>query len=154
MSRKFLDADHPFFAPAWRRWVTALFPLVWALGELWFGNDWLRRRVGSTATQFWAQAFQGDLRRSWKQGHVAAAFGRLRYDDNAPAPVRKASSARFASVEGVLRLSAQWHVAARGSFIDAPAGFNLVGDGRDPSPSLTEYLSRLSVGAGYRLGAP
>lgn len=38
MSRKFLDADHPFFAPVWRRWVTALFPLVWSLGELVAGN--------------------------------------------------------------------------------------------------------------------
>jgi hypothetical protein len=38
MNRKFLDADHPFFAPVWRRWVTALFPLIWALFELSAGN--------------------------------------------------------------------------------------------------------------------
>ena len=35
---KLLDADHPFFAPVWRRWVTVLFPLIWAGVELYFGN--------------------------------------------------------------------------------------------------------------------
>lgn len=34
---KFLDANHPFFAPVWRRWVTTLFPLVWGAVEFW--ND-------------------------------------------------------------------------------------------------------------------
>lgn len=27
---KFLDPNHPFFAKAWVRWVSALFPLFWA----------------------------------------------------------------------------------------------------------------------------
>lgn len=35
---KFIDPDHPFFTPRWRRWVTVLFPLVWAGVEVWFGN--------------------------------------------------------------------------------------------------------------------
>lgn len=26
----FLDPNHPFFAKAWVRWVSAVFPLVWA----------------------------------------------------------------------------------------------------------------------------
>lgn len=33
-----IDPDHPFFRPAWRRWVTALFPLAWAGLELYGGN--------------------------------------------------------------------------------------------------------------------
>lgn len=35
---KFLDANHPFFAPVWRRWVTVLFPLVWGGVEFWFDS--------------------------------------------------------------------------------------------------------------------
>ena len=29
-----IDPKHPFFAPPWRRWATALLPLVWAMVEL------------------------------------------------------------------------------------------------------------------------
>ncbi len=32
--KKFLDANHPFFAPVWRRWATGLLPLFWAAAEL------------------------------------------------------------------------------------------------------------------------
>ena len=32
---RFLDADHPFFAPVWRRWATTLFPLFWGGVEFW-----------------------------------------------------------------------------------------------------------------------
>ncbi len=28
--KRFLDPNDPFFAPVWRRWVTALGPLIWA----------------------------------------------------------------------------------------------------------------------------
>lgn len=35
---RFLDADHPFFRPAWRRWVTALVPLGWGAVELATGS--------------------------------------------------------------------------------------------------------------------
>jgi hypothetical protein len=38
MAPKFLDPDHPFFKPAWRRWLTALFPLAWAIVEIATGN--------------------------------------------------------------------------------------------------------------------
>jgi hypothetical protein len=31
---KLIDPNDPFFAPAWRRWVTALVPLAWAAVEL------------------------------------------------------------------------------------------------------------------------
>ncbi len=35
---KFLDANHPFFRPVWRRWVTAALPLGWAVVEIVMGN--------------------------------------------------------------------------------------------------------------------
>lgn len=35
---KFLDADHPFFAPLWRRWVTVLVLVAWGGFEAWSGN--------------------------------------------------------------------------------------------------------------------
>lgn len=35
---KLIDPDHPFFRPAWRRWATALLPLLWAGWE--FANGY------------------------------------------------------------------------------------------------------------------
>lgn len=32
---KFLDPDHPFFAPVWRRWASGLIPLCWGAFEFW-----------------------------------------------------------------------------------------------------------------------
>lgn len=29
-----LDANHPFFAPPWRRWATCLVPLAWGVFEM------------------------------------------------------------------------------------------------------------------------
>jgi hypothetical protein len=119
-------------------------------GELWFGNDWLRRRTGSIAGEFWAEAVQLDIRRTWASGQVGASLGRLRYADNAPwslPPWR----ANFASLEGVRQLTHPLHVGARFSLIEAPAGFNLPGDGRTPSSAPTEFLWRFTAGLGYRL---
>lgn len=36
--RKLLDADDPFFKPVWRRWATAVLPMLWGCYELWTGN--------------------------------------------------------------------------------------------------------------------
>ena len=36
--KKFLDPNDPFFAPVWRRWATALFPIAWGLVEFWFNE--------------------------------------------------------------------------------------------------------------------
>lgn len=35
---KLLDPDHPMFRRAWVRWVTVLFPGLWAIFELATGN--------------------------------------------------------------------------------------------------------------------
>lgn len=119
-------------------------------GELWFANDWLRRRPGSIAGEFWAEAVQLDVRRTWASGHVGASFGRLRYFDNDPHPLPP-GRANFLSVEAVRQLTRPLHVGARFSLIDAPAGFNLPGDGRTPAPAPTEFLWRFTAGLGYRL---
>lgn len=33
-----IDPNHPFFRPAWRRYVTAIFPIAWSGMELYLGN--------------------------------------------------------------------------------------------------------------------
>jgi hypothetical protein len=121
-------------------------------GELWFGNDWMRRRTGSLAGEFQAEAVQLDARRTWAGGHVAGSVGRLRYKDNDPSG-RPALAANFAVLEGVRQITRPLHVAARFSVVDAPAGFNLPGDGRSPTPAPTEFLWRFSAGLGYRLSS-
>jgi hypothetical protein len=35
--KQILDADHPFFIPVWRRWATAILPMLWGGFEVW--ND-------------------------------------------------------------------------------------------------------------------
>jgi hypothetical protein len=35
---QFLDPNHPFFRPVWRRWATGLLPLIWGGVELFTGN--------------------------------------------------------------------------------------------------------------------
>ncbi len=36
--KKMLDANDPFFAPVWRRWVVTILPLAWACVELYTGE--------------------------------------------------------------------------------------------------------------------
>jgi hypothetical protein len=60
MSRKFLDADHPFFRPVWRRWATALVPLCWAVAEISMGNTGWAAAFGAVgAYAFWVLIVKG-----------------------------------------------------------------------------------------------
>lgn len=118
--------------------------------EIWFGNDWIRRQSGSVATNFWADAIGGDVRKSFRSGHIAASAGRIRYRDD-DRTRRFNTSANYASVETVAKASRDLHFAARFSFADSDRGFNLPGDGQEPSPRPTESLWRLSVGTGFQL---
>ena len=36
--KKLLDANDPFFAPVWRRWLVSVGPVLWAGVELWSGS--------------------------------------------------------------------------------------------------------------------
>jgi hypothetical protein len=57
---KYLDPDHPFFRPVWRRWATALFPGAWALIELWNGSPgWAVVFAAASAWAFWALILVG-----------------------------------------------------------------------------------------------
>jgi hypothetical protein len=118
--------------------------------EFWFGNDWIRRRTGSLAANFWADGIGADVRRTFRSGHIAVSAGRIRYRDDDPSK-RFSTSADYASAEGVAKVSRQLHFGARFSLVDSERGFNLPGDGQSPSPRLTEYLWRLSLGGGYQL---
>lgn len=36
--KKLIDANDPFFAPVWRRWLVTVGPILWAGVELWNGS--------------------------------------------------------------------------------------------------------------------
>jgi hypothetical protein len=57
---KILDADHPFFAPVWRRWATVLFAGFWGLMELFLGNPgWAVLFGAASAYSFYVLIYQG-----------------------------------------------------------------------------------------------
>lgn len=52
--RRLIDPDHPFFAPAWRRWVTVIAALAWACVELFAGGPgWAMIFGGAGLYAFW-----------------------------------------------------------------------------------------------------
>ena len=56
----FIDPDHPFFVPVWRRWVASVAPLAWGGFEIAMGNTlWgvLFGLVGALA--FWQLIVRG-----------------------------------------------------------------------------------------------
>lgn len=58
--KKFLDANHPFFAPVWRRWAACLFPLVWGAVELYHNSPgWAAVFAAMAAWAFWELIWKG-----------------------------------------------------------------------------------------------
>ncbi|MCU0830642.1 MAG: DUF3329 domain-containing protein [Rhizobiaceae bacterium] len=54
MAQKFLDADHPFFKPVWRRWVVLAACFGWAGVELYNGaHVWAALFGGAGAYAAW-----------------------------------------------------------------------------------------------------
>ena len=55
-----LDANHPFFAPVWRRWVAAIFPILWGAVELYMGSPgWALIFAGAGAWAYWELIHKG-----------------------------------------------------------------------------------------------
>ena len=57
---RLLDADHPFFRQAWRRWATALVPLCWGVMELATGSPgWAVMFGAAGAYALWVLVIKG-----------------------------------------------------------------------------------------------
>jgi hypothetical protein len=123
------------------------------LSELWFGNGFIRS-LGSlvTTTTFEAQVFESDVRVRLPQGHLQAAGGYLRYDDNDTAADNR-RDVYYYYIEALHHVTQKLYAAVRWSHILADGGFPLVGHGDYTEfqfYQLTEDLWRLSLGLGYR----
>ncbi|MCX6895663.1 MAG: outer membrane beta-barrel protein [Verrucomicrobia bacterium] len=122
------------------------------LSALWFGNGYFRSLGSTNTTAFRANLVQGDVAVRWARGHLSAAGGVIRYDDNDPAGNNR-RTVYYYSFEGQQFLTRKLYAAARFSHILADKGFPLVGQGDYGDyfyESLTESLWRLSLGVGYR----
>jgi hypothetical protein len=129
------------------------------LSELWFGNAFFRS-IGPAATTatFQANLIEADATVRWRGGHASAALGQARYADS---DTRADNSRRltYGYLETVQDIAGPLYAAARYSAIDVPQGYPLAGWGAmgpfffRPG-TLTEELRRISVGLGYRFGAP
>jgi hypothetical protein len=128
------------------------------LSEAWIANGFFRS-IGGTAstTAFWASLIEADAMGRWASGHLSAALGEARYNDND----RRAANARrlrYGYVEAVQSIAGGFYGAARYSRITAPRGYPLAGWGSMGryffGASLTEELRRFSLGLGYRFGTP
>jgi hypothetical protein len=126
------------------------------MSELWFGNGFIRA-IGAGATSYGAQVYEGDVQGFWKTGHVKAAGGILKYDDNSPTGSASDRDLYFYYVEAMQRLPqlTKLYGAARFSQIFVEDGFPIVGHGDfgeyffDPG-AMTDRMWRASVGGGYQ----
>lgn len=124
------------------------------LGEVWFGNEYLRP-IGDAATtqEFHAELAELDARYTWKQGHVAAAVGRIEYDDDDSA-ADHSYDASYYYVEALQMLYGKWYGAARYSAIHSDDGVPVTGQGPYVAGPMgaarVEDIWRLSLGLGYR----
>lgn len=128
------------------------------VSNLWFGNGFFRA-LGpeSTTGTFSAKLWETDASVQWKGGHGTVALGGAHYSDND----RVSDNSRrigYGYIEAVQDVTTDFYLAARYSGINAPRGYPLVGWGDMGkylfSPLLTRDITRLSMGFGYRFGAP
>lgn len=55
-----LDANHPFFAPVWRRWAASVFPVLWAGVEFYMGSPgWALIFAGAGVWAYWELIYKG-----------------------------------------------------------------------------------------------
>lgn len=130
-----------------------------SLSEVWFGNAFFRALGGTaTTTTFAAELWQGDAIARWKGGQASAALGVAHFDDN-DTRADNSRRLRYGYAEVVQEIVGELYGAARYSEIRAPKGYPLAGWGTMGAfffrpGALTEELRRMSVGLGYRFGAP
>jgi len=125
--------------------------------ELWFGNAFIRSLDEVNATTFQANLIEADVQARWSQGYLKGAGGYVKYNDNGSADLHR--EVYYYYLEGLHHLLPKFYAAARWSQIFAPNGFPILGNGNwadyfmGPGSSLTENLSRLSLGLGYRFNS-
>ncbi len=131
-----------------------------ALSEVWFANAFFRALGPSATTRtFNAELAEFDAAYRWRTGHLKAAVGGVRFNDDSTT-ADYARHLTYYSLEGTQRLTDKFFAAARYSAIDAPGGYPLAGLGNagkyfyNPFASPTTELQRLSLGIGYRFGPP
>lgn len=124
------------------------------LSDLWFASAFFRALgpAASTGT-FWANLFEGDATARWKDGHLSAALGQVRFDDS-DTRADNSRRIRYGYLELVQGIADRLYGAARYSEIRVARGYPLAGWGNMGTfffrPSLTEELQRFSLGVGYR----
>jgi hypothetical protein len=120
---------------------------------LWIGNELLHSLGSPATTHFHANLVEGDVTARWRSGHISAAGGYARYDDDDPAR-NNGCNVFYYSVEGVQNLPKKFFVATRFSQMVADGGgFPIVGYGNFGDyyfDNLSTDLWRLSLGIGYR----
>jgi hypothetical protein len=126
--------------------------------NLWFGGGFFGS-LGPPATTrtFQASLFELDAAWRWKEGQLKATAGTARYDDD-DTTADNSRRLHYYSLEAVQQVTEKLYGAARYSEVRVNRGYPLVGLGgfgeyyfRSPP---TEKLHRLSLGLGYRFGAP
>ena len=126
--------------------------------EIWFGGEYLGPLgIPANTRTFQASLLQFDAAWHWAQGHVNAAVGAMRINDDRPA-VDDLRRARYFSVELVQQITPSLYAATRYGEIRVPHGYPVVGLGDYgkfyyASPP-TKSLQRLSLGFGYRFAEP
>ena len=126
--------------------------------NLWFGGGFFGG-LGSPATTrtFQADLFEVDAAWKWKAGQLKGTVGTARYDDD-DTTTDNSRRMHYFTLEGVQQITEKFYGAARYSELRVNRGYPLVGLGDFDtyyfgSPP-TEKLHRLSLGLGYRFGAP
>ncbi|HWA86773.1 MAG TPA: hypothetical protein VG710_11160 [Opitutus sp.] len=130
------------------------------LSAVWFGNAFFRSIGGAATTStFRANLYEFDATGRWRGGNLTAMAGWADYDDDDTA-ADNSRRLSYWSVEGVQDIGDGLYGVARYSEVRAPKGYPLAGLGNsgtffyNPFAALTDDLSRLSLGLGYRIGPP
>jgi len=127
------------------------------LSELWFGTGFIRSLDEVNATTFQANLLEADVQARWSKGYLKGAGGYVKYNDNGSADIHR--EVYYYYIEGVHHFFTKFYAAGRWSQMFAPNGFPILGNGpweeyfMGPGSSLTENLSRLSLGLGYRFNS-